>query len=103
VVVQSPEVPEVQGSSSSRSSAHSEGKMLFAAAVLVLVHTPNGDLVEVNPDQIVSLRTAAPDREDEKRLYHKSIKCLINLADGKFVAIVENCDTVRNQMEELKR
>jgi hypothetical protein len=74
----------------------------IAAYQLILVHTPNGDLVELNPDQIVSLRTAAPERKEEGRLFHQSVKCLINLADGKFVAVVEDCNTIRALIEGTK-
>jgi hypothetical protein len=59
-------------------------------------------VIEINPDQIVSLRAAAPERKDEAKLFHQSVKCLINLADGKFVAVVEDCNTIRNLIEGAK-
>jgi hypothetical protein len=72
------------------------------AIQLVLVHTPNGDVVEINPDQIVTMRTAAQERKEEERMFHKSVKCLINLADGKFVAVVESCVEIKALIEGAK-
>jgi hypothetical protein len=69
---------------------------------LVLVHSPNGDLIEINPDQIVSLRAAAPGKEEVDRLYHKSVKCLIITADGKSIPAVESCEVIKVQIQGAK-
>ena len=76
--------------------------ILEMAIALVLVHSPNGDLIEINPDQIISLRAAAPGKEEADRLYHKSVKCLINMADGKAVPAVENCEAIKAQIQGAK-
>ena len=82
--------------------------LLLAAAIiplaiqLVLVHSPNGDVIEINPDQIVSLRAAAPGKEEADRLYHKSVKCLIITADGKSIPAIEDCNTIKVLIEGAK-
>ena len=75
---------------------------LIATIQLVLVHSPNGDVIEINPDQIVSLRAAAPGKEEADRLYHKSVKCLIITADGKSIPAVENCVEIKSLIERTK-
>ena len=75
---------------------------LIATIQLVLVHSPNGDVIEINPDQIVSLRAAAPGKEEADRLYHKSVKCLIITADGKSIPAVENCLEIKSLIERTK-
>ena len=72
---------------------------LIATIQLVLVHSPNGDVIEINPDQIVSLRAAAPGKEEVERLYHRSVKCLIVTADGKSIPAVENCVEIKALIE----
>ena len=75
---------------------------MIATIQLVLVHSPNGDVIEINPDQIVSLRAAAPGKEEADRLYHKSVKCLIITADGKSIPAVENCAEIKAFIERTK-
>jgi len=75
---------------------------MIATIQLVLVHSPNGDVIEINPDQIVSLRAAAPGKLEEDRLYHKSVKCLIVTADGKSIPAVENCAEIKAFIERTK-
>ena len=76
--------------------------ILEMAIALVLVHSPNGDVIEINPDQIVSLRAAAPGKEEVDRLYHKSVKCLIVTADGKSIPAVESCMDIKALIEGTK-
>ena len=75
---------------------------MIATIQLVLVHSPNGDIIEINPDQIVSLRAAAPGKLEEDRLYHKSVKCLIVTSDGKSIPAVENCVEIKSLIERTK-
>ena len=77
--------------------------MLFIAAILIQVHSPNGDIIDVNPDQIVSLRAAAPGKMEHDRIYHKSVECLITLADGKSVPAVESCPEIKKAWIEGKK
>jgi hypothetical protein len=72
---------------------------LIIAAVLIRLHNPHGATIDINPDQIVSLRAAAPVQTEEGRLLHRSIQCMISLADGKFVGVVEDCGTVKRMIE----
>lgn len=66
---------------------------------LVMLHTGDGQVVTVNPIQVTSLREA---REDNKA-FSGGVSCLINLTDGKFVTVVEDCATVRELIGDKRR
>lgn len=63
-----------------------------AATVLVLLHAPGGRQIHVNPDLVVSMRTAV---EGEPNVaLTDEVKCMLNTNDGKFISVVERCDMV---------
>jgi hypothetical protein len=70
---------------------------LTALAVLhlVILTGPDGQVIQVNPDTVITVR---PPRGNEH--FHPEIKCLIHTADGKIVTVTEDCDTVRERLEE---
>jgi hypothetical protein len=66
---------------------------LLAAVAIIILHTPGGHEVGINPDKIVSMR------EDEgKANISGYVKCLINTNDGKFISVIESCEEVRSLM-----
>jgi hypothetical protein len=52
----------------------------------------DGHEIDVNPDQVVKVRDPPAGYLD------KHVKCLIDTADGKYTAVVEDCPTVRNKL-----
>lgn len=64
---------------------------------LILLHTPDGHVVEINPAMVTSLHAAKEDAPNKQLT--DAVRCLISLADGKFVSVVENCDTVKQLLE----
>jgi hypothetical protein len=68
--------------------------------VFVALHGPEGGQIKVNPDQVTSLRHGPPDKQG---IFTDAATCLINLADGKFVTVTEDCETVRQLLEQAKR
>jgi hypothetical protein len=72
-------------------------KVLF---FLVIFHGADGEEVEVNPDQVTSIR-APREKSEVDKLLPKTARCLINMADGKFVAVREDCAEVRRAIEEV--
>jgi hypothetical protein len=66
--------------------------MKHLAVVFVLLHGPGGTTIEINPDQVTSLRNAPPQKRGS---FTEQANCLINLTDGKFVTVTEDCATVR--------
>ena len=65
---------------------------------LLLIQLTGADdqRIDLNPIDIVTTRTP---RRGEDHLA-KGIKCLINTVDGKFIAVKEDCATVRQQLEK---
>jgi hypothetical protein len=65
---------------------------LLAVALIVLTG-PGGQVIDVNPAEIVSIREPR-----EESHFGKDVHCLINTVDGKFITVVETCDIVRNKI-----
>lgn len=63
------------------------------AAVLVLLHGPNGHEILINPAAVASMHSAIEGKSNE--LVTDDARCIINTNDGKFVSVVETCKTVR--------
>jgi hypothetical protein len=74
---------------------------IAAAVLLVLLHTPKGFEVYVNPQNVTSMRADDPSKQHE--LMTDAVRCMLNLSDGKFVSVVETCDQVRALFEEAKQ
>ena len=62
---------------------------------LVLLHSPDGRQIIVNPDSVTSMFKPVQ--------MNKDTNCVINLADGKFVSVIESCDQVRKTIEDRKK
>jgi hypothetical protein len=75
--------------------------LIAAAVVLVLLHTPKGYEVYVNPESVTSMHADRPGATHE--VFTDAVKCLLNLSDGKFVSVIETCDQVRALLEEAKQ
>ena len=69
--------------------------MIVLALQLVAFTGPDNQLVYVNPAEVVTTR--AP--RDEQH-FGPGIKCLIHMADGKFVAVIEDCATVNRVLQD---
>jgi hypothetical protein len=63
---------------------------------LLLLHAPEGADVAVNSEQITTLRGPPQQR---KGTFTTEARCMINTSDGKFIAVIETCETVRKLME----
>ena len=70
--------------------------VLMALHLLVL-HRSDGGEVWVNADLVTSLR----DPVGELRKLAPPGACIIGLSDGKFVAVIEPCKSVKRQLDEL--
>jgi hypothetical protein len=75
--------------------------MITAEAYVLLhllrLHTPGGQEIDVNADTIVTIRE--PRTEEEH--FPKGAKCILNMADGKFNLVVEECREVRRLIDEV--
>ena len=74
--------------------------LLLVTLQLVIFHTVDGHEVAINPAHITNMIAAKDDQEN--KLFTDSVRCVINLTDGKFITVAESCDMVRRRLEEAK-
>jgi hypothetical protein len=56
----------------------------------------HGQPVEVNPDQVVTLRSK---RDDGGGNFPAHAGCVLHMTDGHFVVVMEDCATVQKRLE----
>jgi hypothetical protein len=70
----------------------------WVAVNLIILHSVDGREISVNPTQVTKLTAEQPAHGN--KLLPGEVHCVVNLADGKFVSVVEPCFTVRRMIEE---
>lgn len=63
---------------------------------LVLLHSPDGRDIYVNPETVTTMRAAT---SEKNKVINEAAKCLLNTTDGKFIAVVESCDVVKGLLK----
>ena len=66
--------------------------MIKVLLTLVMFHSSGGQIVWINPEQVVSTRVP---RDTEH--FAPGIRCVINTTDGKFALVLETCEEVRER------
>jgi hypothetical protein len=74
--------------------------MMKIAVVLILLHGPDGHEIRISPSQVTSMRSSVEGQPN--KALDDDVRCMINLADGKFVSVVEPCHIVQHMLEEAK-
>jgi len=69
-----------------------------AALAMVLLHRADGGAVVVAPSQVTSLHAKAPTSASNK-LVTGEARCVLWLADGKTLSVLEPCEMVRKLLE----
>jgi hypothetical protein len=67
---------------------------LFVTLSLITVHGPQGQVIELNVNEISSIRQPRGHGH-----FTKDIKCLIFMTNGKFVSTVETCEQINKLIE----
>jgi uncharacterized protein YlzI (FlbEa/FlbD family) len=77
-----------------------QGAAFIAAALFqyVTLHTLDGREVYLNTKQIVGI--GAP---KDETLFSGKAKCVVHMADGKFVSVTEDCTALKKRIEDLKK
>jgi hypothetical protein len=65
---------------------------------LIHLHGPGNQIISLNPNEIVALRT--PQGTEH---FPKGIQCIVATADGKFSTVLEDCDTIEKMLEGIKK
>jgi len=66
------------------------------AAQYIVLKTPDGRTVHVNPKQVVSTS------QSTGKLLSENVRCVIYTTDGRFISVVETCEDIKARLEELK-
>jgi len=70
-------------------------RLTDADVILIRLHGPNGQIIYVNPQSVVTVRPPrVPDHVTPE------IHCLLHTADGKFVAVSETCEQFVTEAKE---
>jgi len=76
--------------------------MLIAGMSLVILHRIDGGEVAVAPEHITSMHSKAPSNAQNK-LVTGEVRCIVWLDDGKLLSVLEQCDRVKQLMDEAAR
>ena len=71
---------------------------LAVALQLLELHGPDGQVAWVNSHEITALR--APTKTDMTRYFPRKSGCIITLTDGKFLAVIETCPSIRDRLRQ---
>ena len=72
---------------------------LAAAMSLVLLHRVDGGEVVVAPEHITSMHSKALGSARDKLTTHEA-RCIVWLADGRQLSVLEACETVKQLMDK---
>ena len=64
-------------------------------STLIALQGPDGQTIWLNPDAVISVREP---RGIKHGHWPAGVRCLIITVDGKFIALVESCDRVRQKL-----
>ena len=70
---------------------------VVAEVFLLLLHAPDGQEYRIASEQVTSLHAPRPSGDKH---FVSTVHCLVNLADGKFVSVVETCPEVAKKLAE---
>lgn len=70
---------------------------MMILAVLIVLHGLDQMEITINPANVTSLRQAHETKPN--KLFSSEVECMIGLTDGKFVTVIETCETVRKLIE----
>lgn len=70
--------------------------VLLAALELLELHGPDGQVAWLNEASITSLR--APNARDLRTSFPKGVRCIVVGVNGKFLAVTESCEQIRDML-----
>jgi hypothetical protein len=71
--------------------------MIFLVVIFLELHGPNGQVVEINPDEISSLRVPQAGSEHH---FAKGTHCLVQMTNGNINAVAETCQAILQTLKE---
>jgi len=71
---------------------------LFALSLITL-HGPNGQEIDINPNEVSSVRDISVATEGH---FGKGVRCLLFMTNGKVIGTAETCFDARRLIEEKR-
>jgi uncharacterized protein YlzI (FlbEa/FlbD family) len=68
------------------------------AALLIELHGADGQRYWINPAEITTIRE--PSGTDLRQHFTSGARCIVLTTDGKFIAVRETCDVVRERVQQ---
>jgi hypothetical protein len=72
-------------------------KTLFLL-IFIQLHGPGGQVIDIAPDEITSLREPQANSESH---FGKGVHCIIKMTNGAINAVVEHCEAIRQEIERM--
>jgi hypothetical protein len=69
---------------------------MIPVLVMMILHSGAGVPIDLNSEAITNMRNPEPGN----KLFSNSVRCQVNMVDGKFIAVRETCAEVRKLMEQ---
>jgi hypothetical protein len=70
--------------------------MIALLCSLIALHGPEGQLIYLNPEQIVSVRQP---RGLNTGHWPAGVKCLVTTVDGKYITTLETCPQIKELLK----
>jgi hypothetical protein len=70
--------------------------MKLTFGIFIILHALDGRPVSINPEAITSLQHKT---KEKNQMVSEKAQCIVNLADGKFIAVLEDCDFVAGSIK----
>jgi len=74
--------------------------MFIPIVVLITLHGPNGQEIDINPHEVSSVREPSAGAEGH---FPKGTRCLVIMTNNRVNAVIEDCETVRMFVEKEKQ
>jgi hypothetical protein len=74
--------------------------VIIPIIILITLHGPKGQEIDINPHEVSSVREPAPGTEEH---FPKGTRCVIIMNNSRINAVLEDCDTVRIMLEKEKQ
>ena len=67
----------------------------LVAVVLITLHGPDRQRIDINPNMIVSVRKPL---EHNEGYFKTGVSCVLSMVNSKIVSVIETCDEVRAEI-----
>jgi hypothetical protein len=74
--------------------------ILWIGFHLIQTHGPNGQVIDINPHEVSSVRTPQKGAQEH---FPPGTNCIVIMNNGRINAIIEDCELIRQEVEEFNK